>query len=55
MLYRFASKPDMSLRAMAKRAGFVPTEVRSTYARTLDAEGLAAARRLDEQMAKRRR
>lgn len=55
VLYRFASKPDKSLRALARRAGFAPTEVRSTYARTLDAEGLAAARWLDEQMAKRQR
>lgn len=55
VLYRFASKPDKSLRALAKRAGFAPTEVRSTYARPLDADGLAAARWLDEQMGKRQR
>lgn len=55
VLYRFASKPDKSRRALAKRAGFAPTGARSTYARKLDAEALTAARWLGEQMAKRQR
>ena len=55
VLYRFASKPDKSLRALARRAGFFSAEVRNTHVRALDAQALTALRWLRDEIAKRQR
>lgn len=55
VLYRFASKPDKSLRALARRAGFLPAGVRNTYARALDAQALTALCWLRDEIAQRQR
>lgn len=55
VLYRFVSKPDKSPRALARRTGILPAEVRNTHACALDVTALTALCWLRDEIAKRQR